>query len=77
MILEPKAPKQNLKGLYFGEESLHWMEMEIRTLLELLGSDYEKLAATGGQVVDDLFGSGVDLSWDKLVKCFLRTEQTA
>jgi hypothetical protein len=53
------------------------MEMEIRTLLELLGSDYEKLAATGGQVVDDLFGSGVDLSWDKLVKCFLRTEQTA
>jgi glycine cleavage system H lipoate-binding protein len=77
MILEPKAPKQNLKGLYFGEESQHWMEREIGMLLELLGTDYERLAATGGQPVDDLFGSGVDVSWDRLVKCFLRTERTA
>jgi hypothetical protein len=51
------------------------MEKEIRSLLGLLGTDYEKLAATGGRPVDDLFASGVDLDWDELARRFLRTER--
>ncbi len=75
MILEPKMPKVNLKRLYSGEESFRWMEKEVKTLLGLIGPEYERLAATGGEAVDDLFGHYPEIGWDRLVKTFLRTEK--
>jgi glycine cleavage system H lipoate-binding protein len=74
-ILEPERPKQNLKGLYFGEESFHWMEQESRKLVSLLGPEYEQLAATGGEPIDDVFGHFPEIGWDRLVGTFLRTEK--
>ena len=75
MMLEPTAPKRNLKGLYFGEESDRWMEMEVQALLQMFGSEYEKLAATGGEPVADLFGTLPGIDWDLLTHTFLRTER--
>jgi len=74
-ILEPELPKRNLKRLYYGEEGFQWMEQETQELMSLMGPEYEKLAATGGGVVNDVFAHFPDLGWDRLVKTFLRTEE--
>ena len=75
MILEPYMPKRSLKGLYFGEESFRWMEKEVQKLMGMLGEDYEKLAATGGEPVGDVFGNFPELDWEVLVSRFLKTER--
>ena len=74
MIVEPRMPKRDLRGLYFGEESFRWMEHEVKTLMGLMGPEYEHLSATGGTPVDDLFGNYPEVGWYRLVKTFLRTE---
>ena len=75
MILEPATPKRDLKGLYFGEESFHWMEQEVQKLMGMLGQEYEKLAATGGEPIGDVYGNIPELDWDVLVRQFLGTEK--
>ena len=73
-ILEPDMPKKNLRGLYFGEESFKWMEMEGQKLLKLIGPEYEHLAATGGELIGDVFGTFADIGWSVLTKEFLHTD---
>ena len=73
-IMEPDMPKKNLKGFYFGEESFKWMEMEGQKLLSLIGPEYEKLAATGGEPIRDVFANFPDIGWGVLTEKFLRTE---
>jgi glycine cleavage system H lipoate-binding protein len=75
LIVEPHMPKRDLRGLYFGEESFRWMEHEVKTLMGLMGTEYEQLSATGGAPVGDLFGHYPEVGWDRLVKTFLRTEK--
>ena len=58
------------KGL---RAELEWIEKENRNLLELLGTRYERLAATGGKPVDDIFGYFPEMDWDRLVFSFLHT----
>jgi glycine cleavage system H lipoate-binding protein len=70
-ILEPDMPKRNYKKLYFGAKSVEWMEEESRKLLGLIGPEYERLAATGGEPIDDVYGSIPKLGWDLLVETFL------
>jgi glycine cleavage system H lipoate-binding protein len=72
-VLEPDIPKKNLKGLYYGQESIQWIEQESQTLLNLMGPEYGQLAATGAQPISDVFGNFPELEWDQLVKIFLRT----
>ncbi len=72
-MIEPDAPRRNLKGLYFGEESFKWMDQEGQNMMELMEPEYEKLAATGGEVIQDVYGNLPDIGWDKLVDTFLRT----
>ncbi|MFH1351852.1 MAG: glycine cleavage system protein H [Pseudomonadota bacterium] len=73
-ILEPDIPRRNLKRLYFEKEGFQWMEQESQKLMGLMGPEYEQLAATGGEVINDLYGSFPGLGWDRLVHTFLRTE---
>jgi len=68
-------PKKNLKGLYYGNEGIQWMEQESQKLLNLMGPEYEQLAATGGQPISDVFGNFPELGWELLAKTFLRTEK--
>ncbi|MFH1349557.1 MAG: glycine cleavage system protein H [Pseudomonadota bacterium] len=77
-MVEPKFPKRDLKGLYFGEEGFRWLEMENRNLMSFLGPEYEHLASTGGEVINDIYGtiqeSFLDPGWNRLIQTFLRTE---
>ena len=73
-ILEPDMPKRHLKGLYYSIESTKWIEQEAQKLLNLLGPEYEQLAATGAQPISDVFGTFPELGWDQLAKTFLKTE---
>jgi glycine cleavage system H lipoate-binding protein len=70
-ILEPNMPKRNIRKLYFGSDSVLWMEQESQKLLELIGPQYGRLAATGGEPIDDVYGSISTLGWDLLVDTFL------
>lgn len=74
-ILEPDFPKRNLKRLFFEEEGAQWMEQESQNLMHLMGPEYEQLAATGGEVMNDLYGRFPEMDWDHLVRSFLRTER--
>jgi hypothetical protein len=65
-------PKKNLKGLYYGQESIQWIDRESQKLLNLMGPEYGRLAATGAQPISDVFGSFPELEWDQLVKTFLK-----
>jgi glycine cleavage system H lipoate-binding protein len=73
-LLDPYYLKDELKALYFGRESSEWMERENRLLLESLGPEYERLAATGGEPTEDLFGTFPGVGWDSLVRTLLRTQ---
>ena len=74
-IVEPDIPKRNLKRLFFGKESVQWMDQESGKLLGLMGPSYERLAATGGTAVRDIFGTVDELEWDTLVTQFLHTKR--
>ncbi|MBT8352571.1 MAG: glycine cleavage system protein H [Deltaproteobacteria bacterium] len=74
-IAQPKMPKRNLKGLYYGKESSRWMETEVEKLLGLMGSEYEELAATGAKPIGDVFGNFPEIGWKTLIHHFLRTEK--
>jgi hypothetical protein len=74
MIVEPDMPKRNLKKLLFGQQCDAWIEAEQQHLLALIGPEYRQMAATGGQVVDDLYGSIPEIGWDRIVQDFLRSE---
>lgn len=74
-VLEPDMPKKNLKGLYYGRESVQWMDRESQALLKLMGPEYENLAATGGEPVGDVYGNFPEIGWDNLTKMFLKTEK--
>nr|MBC8360972.1 glycine cleavage system protein H [Candidatus Desulfatibia profunda] len=73
-LIDPADLKLNLKGLYFGKECFEWMEKENRNLLEFLGAEYERLAATGGGLIDDIYGHFPEMDWDRMVRTFLRTK---
>jgi len=75
-ILEPDHPKRNLRQLYYGSETVRWIDTESQTLLALLGPEYEKLAATGGEPVRDIYANFPEVGWSRLVKTFLRTENS-
>jgi glycine cleavage system H lipoate-binding protein len=74
-ILEPEMPKRNLKGLYYSNEGIPWIEQEAQRLLNLMGPEYEQLAATGAQPIGDVYGNFPELGWERLAKTFLRTEK--
>jgi len=73
MIVEPEMPKRNLKGLYYGRESMAWMEREIQRLLGLMGPEYEQLAATGAEPIRDVYHTYPEIGWETLVAHFLKS----
>lgn len=75
LMLEPEEPKKATKSLYFGREAAQWLEMENQKLMRMMGPEYESLAATGGQPVDDMYGRVPGLDWNELVRSFLRTAE--
>jgi glycine cleavage system H lipoate-binding protein len=74
MVLEPQGLKQNLRNLLFEKEASAWISAEARKLEEIvMGATGMSLAATGGEIVDDIAGNLPHMKWEDLVHEFLLT----
>lgn len=72
-LMEPSDLENNLKDLLIKDDCFQWLEKENQNLLKLLESRYERLAATGGGLVDDIYGHCPGIDWNRLVEVFLGT----
>ena len=75
LLLNPSNLELDMKNLHMGKECFQWMEKENQSLLEILGPQYERLAATGSELIDDIYGNFPEIQWDRLVKIFLRAKR--
>ena len=73
-MLDTEHLALELEGLYSGRECFQWMERENQNLHELMGPRYEKMAATGGEPIDDIYRYLPEVNWYRLVSKFLHTE---
>ncbi len=74
MVVEPEGLKKNLKNLLFEKEVAAWLGAEVRRLEEMVMPGHAvPLAATGGDIIDDICGAVPDLKWEDLVHTFLLT----
>lgn len=74
-IVEPKMPKLNLRGLFYGKDSLKWIDQESQKLLRLIGPEYQELAHAGGDPVDDIYTNFPEIGWDRLANTFLGSQK--
>ena len=74
-LLNPVSLKIDMKALYLGKKCFQWVENEIQNLQKFLGPEFERLAATGGDLIDDIFGHFPEIDWDQLVRTFFRTAE--
>lgn len=74
MVITPQGLKKNVKGLLFEREATSWLKTEAERLDALVSATCGvPLAATGGEIVEDIFGNLTHLDWDDLVHEFLLT----
>jgi len=67
MVVDPIDLKSDLKGLFFGEDGVKFMESEAERLRSILKAD----PSPGTQPLADVFGLFKDIGWDNLVKKFI------
>jgi glycine cleavage system H lipoate-binding protein len=73
-VVEPQGLKKNLKNLLFENEAAAWLRAEAQKLDSMVMGVYGMpLAATGGEIVDDIYGNLTQISWDDLIHEFLLT----
>jgi nucleoside-diphosphate-sugar epimerase/glycine cleavage system H lipoate-binding protein len=72
-MLDTENLALELEGLFSGRECFQWMEKENQHLHDLMGPRYEKMAAVGGDPVDDIYKYLPGVNWYRLVSKFLRT----
>ncbi|MBI9087419.1 MAG: glycine cleavage system protein H [Desulfobacterales bacterium] len=73
MVIQPTNLRKNLKNLFFGTESLSWIDDEANRLSRMVSEDTGyAMAAAGGEAVRDIYGSLPGLDWNNLAKTFLR-----
>lgn len=72
LLVEPIRLTRDLKGMHTGEDGVAWMEQESQRLSDLITADTgQRLAATGGRMVPDIYGAVPGLDWQHLVHEFL------
>lgn len=72
MVVQPTSLRKNLKNLLFGEESMAWMDDEAGRLSAMVADETgHPLAATGGEIISDIYGAVPQLGWGRLVDSFL------
>ncbi len=72
LLIKPAHMQVDLPSLHTGDESVTWMVEESQRLSDTItGKGGRRLAATGGRVVPDVFGSVPGLDWDNLARKFL------
>jgi glycine cleavage system H lipoate-binding protein len=72
MLIQPTRLRNNLKNLLFGTESLAWIDDEANQLSRMVSDTTGyAMAAAGGEVTKDIYGSVPGLDWDELAGRFL------
>ncbi|MFZ2445103.1 MAG: glycine cleavage system protein H [Syntrophobacteraceae bacterium] len=74
MVVDPRGLKKNIKNLLFEKTAHAWLSAEATRLEAKVMAIYGvPLAATGGEIVADIFGNLSHLKWEDLVHDFLLT----
>jgi len=74
IVVEPQGLRQGLKTLLFERKAAAWLKAEAQRLEGMVMRAYGMtLAATGGEIVDDIIGNLSHLKWEDLVHEFLLT----
>ena len=75
VVIDPVSGLKNkTRSLLFEQKAVSWLNAEVKKLEEMVMNVYGvPLAATGGEIVDDIFGNLHDLKWEDLVHTFLLT----
>jgi glycine cleavage system H lipoate-binding protein len=71
-MVEPSKLRKNLKGLYYGEEARTYLSEERELLFSKFNEDM-RVAADGGESVEDISSELKGEEWSKFVKTFLRS----
>jgi hypothetical protein len=71
LLLDPMELRSDLKELHFGVDSVKFIESEAERLLSMITDDPVQAAATGGEPINDVYGSFKEMGWDRLVKEFI------
>lgn len=71
-VIEPTRLRDDLKGLYYGEEAGAFMSEELEKLISIANDDLS-LAADGAVPVEDLFAELKGKEWAGLMKIFFKT----
>jgi glycine cleavage system H lipoate-binding protein len=71
-IVEPTKLRKNLKELYYGEEAHTYMSEEREKLFSMANDDL-RIAADGGDSVENIFDELEGKNWAKFVETFFRT----
>jgi hypothetical protein len=66
--------KRGIAGLMDDTASTPWMAEEVGKLEGMIEGVTGFLAADGGYITDDIYGSLPGLGWRNLTRAFLRTE---
>ena len=78
MVIEPSSLRNNLKNLFFGNESQSWIDEEYFRLQNLVADAYGeemkyRMAATGGEAISDIYSELPEVGWNRLVSEFLHS----
>lgn len=71
-IIEPTKLRKNLKDLYFADKARKYMSDDQDRLFAMANDDM-RIAADGGESMEDIFGAIGEKKWIKLVKTFFKT----
>lgn len=73
VVIDPVSGLKNkTRNLLFEQKAVSWLQAEVRKLEEMvLQVNGIPLAATGGEIVDDIFGNLHDVKWEDLIHKFL------
>ncbi len=73
-VVEPTKLRKNLKGLLFGEKASQYMGEEKGRLFAEASEDF-RLAADGGEPIEDIYEELGAETWSRLAKKFLKTSK--
>jgi glycine cleavage system H lipoate-binding protein len=75
VVIDPVSGlKSKTRNLLFEQKAVAWLNAEVKKLEDTVMHAYGvQLAATGGEIVDDIYGNLSDAKWEDLVHKFLLT----
>lgn len=74
VVHPPGGMGRVVKKLLFERDAVWWLKEEVKKLDIIVAAAYgRELAATGGEIVEDIFANLPDLKWEDLVHEFLLT----